>query len=633
MTELFYTLPKNRITSSRSVFRVALFAAWIPCLACLGAPPVAPTNLVATAPVLGELNLTWEDNATDEEYYSVQVRIPPATAWGTVTNRAPNSTSAFLTGGSPATTYEFRVLAFLGVESSSSNVASVTTPDAITSSPYAHISIGQPFSFFVTATNGSNSADVTYSASPLPAGLSIDPDSGEISGTPTSDGYTAVTVVASYASPASPSANAELALRIPPALSAPILENALPTAPLIAQGANSIISLNSHFTDPDTSIAVSIDTTEGSMVFSLFDRAMPEPVANFLSYVDANSYTNNVFHRSVNAASFDIIQSGGFFGDATGLASVSTTAPIINAPGIPNNRGTLAFARTTDPDSATSGWYINAQDSPGLDSGDSYAVFGRATAASLTNIDTIFNFTTGTYSVPVNGNPISFAGFPTTDGSAPNASPSNLIKVTQIVRVPALTYTLTSNSMPTIASAVIVDAATDPKLQITPLQPGETTIQFTVTDIDGNEITGTHHVTVEGSYTSWLAGLTTPPNPAGPNDNPAGGSFNNLQSYAFGGNPSVASDDQSRGPEPAITNNPYDVSFYHRKFASDLVYTVQYSTDLDQWNPIWTSADGIMATSVVDAESDGDFWKLTVRKTFPQSVSPIFFRVVVTLVE
>lgn len=631
MTPLTNTPPKKQITSSGSVFLAVLLATWIPSVACLGAP-AAPTNMVATAPVLGEFNLTWEDNATDEEFYRVEFRIPPATNWGAILpNYAPNTTSASLTGGSPGITYEFRVLALLGVESSSSNIASVTAPDAITSAPYAHISIGQPFSFFVTATNGSNSTNVTYSATLLPAGLSIDPNSGEISGTPTSDGYTAVTVEATYASPTSPSVSAELALRIPPALSSPILENSLPSTPLIGQGAISKIPLNSHFSDPDTSVAVSINTTDGNMVFSLFDRAMPEPVTNFLSYVDANSYSSNVFHRSVNASTFDIIQSGGFFGDGNGITRVSTNAPIQNAPGIPNDRGTLAYARTNAPDSATSGWYINAQNSPGLDSGDSYAVFGRATTASLAVIDTIFNYPTGTHTIPLSSTPTSFAGFPTTDGNAPTASPSNLIIVNQIVRVPVLTYAIDSNSSPTIASASIVDPGTGPELQITPLLPGETAIQFTVTDIDGNDLVETHHVTVQSSYSSWITGLGTAPSPAGATDNSTGGRFNNLQSYAFGGDPNDEGDDESRSPSPEVTNNPYDLCFYHRKFAADLVYTVQYSSNLSAWDTVWTSADGISADSVIDSESDGDFWKHTVRKTFPQPPAKIFFRVVVTL--
>lgn len=635
MTVLANTPLKKQITRKRSIFLSALLAAWVPGVVCLAAP-AAPSGLTVTAPVFGELQATWEDNATDEEYYSLDIRVPPSTTWGTVTNYAPNTTSAFLTGGAPATTYEFRVVAVAAAEETPSGVSSVVTPDNFTNSefvneaPYAHIGLDETFSFTPVPNNFATSTGITFTASPLPAGLMIDPDTGEISGQATEDGYFDVIIEASYTNPVSPAARDRLALRITPTLSGPILGSPLAAAPLIALDPPTNIPLNSHFTDPDTSVAVSIDTTQGSMVFSLFDRAMPEPVTNFLSYIDGSSYTNNVFHRSVDAATFDIIQSGGFFGDGNGMTRVPTTAPIENAPGIPNDRGTLAYARTNDPDSATSGWYINAQDSPGLDVGDSYAVFGRATTASLAVIDTIFSFTTGTYSIPVGGASTSFAGFPTTDGNAPSADPNNLSIVNEIVRVPVLNYSLNSNSNPTIASAFIVDTGTGPELQITPLLPGETAIQFTVTDIDGNDLTSTHNVIVQGSYSSWITAIETAPNPAGPDDNSTGGRFDNLQSYAFGGDPNDAIDDESRSPLPKLTHNPYDLSFYHRKFVSDLVYSVQHSSDLDTWDTTWTSADGTAADNITQIEDDGDFWKLTVRKTFPQLPIQAFFRVVVT---
>ncbi|MFK7911266.1 MAG: peptidylprolyl isomerase [Akkermansiaceae bacterium] len=634
-----FTFPfKNKNISSSLVFVVTFIVAWASVVDSLAAPAAA-TNLVAIAPVSGEFNLTWEDNAIDEEQYRVEVRIPPATAWSTVTSYLPNTVSSFLTGGAVATTYEFRVLAIAGSDEVPSGIASVTTPDRFTNAefnnaaPYAHISLGESFSFTPVPNNAASSTGISYTASPLPAGIAINPATGEISGQATEDGYFDVIIEASYTNPVSPAARDRLALRITPALSSPVLETPVPLETLIALQPTTVVPLNSHYVDPDTSVAVQIETTEGNIVFSLFDRAMPEPVTNFLSYVDSNSYSNNIFHRSVNAGTFDIIQSGSYFGDANGITGVATNAPIQNAPGIRNDRGTIAYARTTNPNSATSGWYINTEDSPGLDVGDSYAVFGRATTASLSIIDTIFNYTTGTYSIPLGGNPFSFEGFPTTDSNAPSASPNNLIIVNQIIRVPVLSYTLNSNSSPAIASASIIDSGTGPELQITPLLPGQTTIGYTVADIDGNNLAATHDITVQSSYASWLAGLVSPLSPAGPSDNSAGGTFNNLQSYAFGGDANDPSDDRVRSPSPGVTNNPYDFCFYHRKFASDLTYTVQYSYNLDQWDPVWTTDDGITAGSVIDSQSEGDFWKLTVRKTLPQPPEKIFLRVVVTLTD
>ena len=69
-------------------------------------------------------------------------------------------------------------------------------------------------------------------------------------------------------------------------------------------------------------------------------------------------------YRSVTNDGMSIIQSGSFTLSETRLTSNLTKDPIINAPGIPNTKGTIAYARTSNPDSATSGWYINVSDSP-----------------------------------------------------------------------------------------------------------------------------------------------------------------------------------------------------------------------------------------------------------------------------
>jgi cyclophilin family peptidyl-prolyl cis-trans isomerase len=121
---------------------------------------------------------------------------------------------------------------------------------------------------------------------------------------------------------------------------------------------------------------VSLETNMGSILLELNETKAPISVANFLSYVESGHYTNTVFHRVV--ANF-VIQGGGY--DAKGTEK-ETKAPIKNEwrNGLLNKRGTLAMARTNDPDSATAQFYVNLKDNDFLSQprgGAAYAVFGR----------------------------------------------------------------------------------------------------------------------------------------------------------------------------------------------------------------------------------------------------------------
>lgn len=117
-------------------------------------------------------------------------------------------------------------------------------------------------------------------------------------------------------------------------------------------------------------------TDEGRIVVELFDEQAPRHVENFLNYMDQGYYTGTVFHRVI--ADF-MIQGGGHDRD---LRRKPTLDPVPNESmnGISNTRGTLAAARTDDPDSATSQFFFNLVDNEGLDGSEGdpgYTVFGR----------------------------------------------------------------------------------------------------------------------------------------------------------------------------------------------------------------------------------------------------------------
>lgn len=123
---------------------------------------------------------------------------------------------------------------------------------------------------------------------------------------------------------------------------------------------------------------VVLDTTLGEIVLELDQERAPITVANFLKYVEAKHYDGTVFHRVIKNF---MIQGGGF---SEGLEEKVTRAPIRNeaSNGLSNVRGTIAMARTSEPDSATAQFYINVVDNEKLDGSElkaGYTVFGKVT--------------------------------------------------------------------------------------------------------------------------------------------------------------------------------------------------------------------------------------------------------------
>lgn len=141
---------------------------------------------------------------------------------------------------------------------------------------------------------------------------------------------------------------------------------------------------------------VLIETSLGTMTAALDDEKAPVTVANFLSYVDKGFYNGTIFHRVIPDF---MIQGGGF--EPT-MRQKPTDAPIKNeaANGLANDRGTLAMARTSIVDSATSQFFINHRDNAFLNhraptpQGFGYAVFGKLTAG-LDVLDKIASVATG----------------------------------------------------------------------------------------------------------------------------------------------------------------------------------------------------------------------------------------------
>ena len=121
---------------------------------------------------------------------------------------------------------------------------------------------------------------------------------------------------------------------------------------------------------------VKLETTEGDITVVLFADKSPKTVENFLAHVDEGFYEGTVFHRVINNF---MVQGGGFDVD---LKQKKTERKVINESKnrVHNDRGTLAMARTSDPDSAGSQFFINQCNNPRLDwtpFKPGYTVFGE----------------------------------------------------------------------------------------------------------------------------------------------------------------------------------------------------------------------------------------------------------------
>ncbi|WP_165722584.1 MULTISPECIES: peptidylprolyl isomerase [unclassified Pseudoalteromonas] len=133
---------------------------------------------------------------------------------------------------------------------------------------------------------------------------------------------------------------------------------------------------------------VEMNTSQGVIEINLFDQQTPKTVANFLSYVQDDSYNETVIHRSVSNF---VIQGGGFtFSDS--LDAITTKPAVENEPVFSNVKGTIAMAKLSgDANSATSQWFFNITDnSAALDTQNGgFTVFGQITAASQSTLDKI----------------------------------------------------------------------------------------------------------------------------------------------------------------------------------------------------------------------------------------------------
>ncbi len=142
-------------------------------------------------------------------------------------------------------------------------------------------------------------------------------------------------------------------------------------------------------------VKVTMQTSMGVIKLELDPEKAPITVKNFVSYANANHYNKTIFHRVINGF---MIQGGGF---DEKMNEKSAKSPIKNEAnnGLRNERGTIAMARTSDPDSATAQFFINHIDNRFLDyttGNPGYAVFGKV-VSGMETVDAIATVKTGQF--------------------------------------------------------------------------------------------------------------------------------------------------------------------------------------------------------------------------------------------
>ena len=206
----------------------------------------------------------------------------------------------------------------------------------------------------------------------------------------------------------------------------------------VAKNATAYYNLAAFNLSPDTTnTTITFNTSKGAIDVTLLDSAAPVSVTNFLSYAQNGSYTDDLFHRMANLSgtgASQILQGGQFTTNSsssnpstvTSFTDVATYQPIANEfdASRPNAIGSLAMARTSDLNSATSQFYFNLTDNTSSlgQTGNGYAVFGNvANSASLTNLQ---SFATSYTPQPgtINGNALQ--SLPALTGASP-AVPNN----------------------------------------------------------------------------------------------------------------------------------------------------------------------------------------------------------------
>ena len=271
-----------------------------------------------------------------------------------------------------------------------------------------------------------------------------------------------------------------------------------PPATTLAPGGTATVDLRPWLGVPGvTGQVVQFDTVRGTFNAELLANDAPRTVANFLNYVNRGAYVNSIFHRSVRNF---VIQGGGFTVAGNSVNAIPTDAPVALENKVSNLRGTLAMARTSDLNSATSQWFVNTVNNAAqLDANNGgYTVFARVLGNGMTVADAIaaLTITDASSQLGATFTELPVLGLPVTA--------ANLVLVRSIVTVPVypaatgdaavVRYTAT-NANAAVATGTIAGSA----LTLRGIAAGTANVTVRITDSNGSAAEAVFAVTVVAS--------------------------------------------------------------------------------------------------------------------------------------
>jgi len=216
--------------------------------------------------------------------------------------------------------------------------------------------------------------------------------------------------------------------------------------------------LVAHFNLASTSNGTIGDGLINVVLFDQYTDGAPLTVQNFENYVNSDSYTNTIIHRSVPGF---IVQGGGYIYNNSTLTTIPTNFPVQNeySSQRSNVEGTIAMALSgSDPNSATDQWFFNLVDNSSSLNSQSFTVFGQVQSqADLATMNAVaavqtYDLSGGNTSSPFTNVPLTQA--PASSGTIPD---DNFIRFSSITysQEPSLTFSIVGNTDPTLVTPTI----------------------------------------------------------------------------------------------------------------------------------------------------------------------------------